>query len=79
MSSPNSTRPKNLPAGTVTVSVLMPGYNESEVIRETYRRVRAACVSTGLPFELVFVNDGSKDNTWHRLGEISRADPCVSR
>lgn len=44
-------------------SVVIPCYNEEEVIMESYRRISAVMLSMGEPYELIFVNDGSKDTT----------------
>ena len=52
-------------------------YNEEEVARETYRRLKAVMDSLGEPYELVFVNDGSRDATLAILKEIAAADPSV--
>jgi hypothetical protein len=47
------------------LSVVVPCYNEEAVIRELYRRVSAVCRTlVGESYELVLVNDGSRDETW---------------
>ena len=48
---------------TPWLSVVMPCYNEGEVIAETHKRVTAVCQAVGKPYELIVVNDGSKDDT----------------
>jgi dolichol-phosphate mannosyltransferase len=45
------------------VSVVIPTYNEAAVISETLRRAAAALKSTGEPYELLVVDDGSPDET----------------
>jgi polyisoprenyl-phosphate glycosyltransferase len=55
--------------------VVLPCYNESEVIVETHRRVSAVCQSIGRPYELIVVNDGSTDNTRAKLAVLSQSDP----
>lgn len=42
-------------------SIVVPFYNEQECIGETYRRLTAVMDVTGERYELVFVNDGSRD------------------
>ncbi|HUW27539.1 MAG TPA: glycosyltransferase family 2 protein [Sulfuriferula sp.] len=60
------------------LSVVIPCYNEEEGVHELHRRVSAVCqASIGDSYELVLVNDGSRDATWKIMGEISRADKHV--
>lgn len=60
------------------LSVVVPCYNEEEGVHELHRRVSAVChACIGDSYELVLVNDGSKDATWKIMGEISRADKQV--
>ena len=54
--------------------MVLPCYNESEVIVETHRRVSAVCRAVGKPYELIAVNDGSTDDTRLKLLELSKAD-----
>jgi len=58
-------------------SVVIPVYNEEEVIKETYKRLTAVMVSMGEPYELVFVNDGSRDKTAEIIGGFCAKDPSV--
>ena len=44
-------------------SIVVPLYNEEEVIAETYKRLTAVMDQADGPYELIFVNDGSRDNT----------------
>ncbi len=60
------------------VSFLLPCYNESQVLSETYRRVKAVADSLGKTYEIVFVNDGSTDATLGCLLELSRRDPSLT-
>lgn len=56
----------------VFLSVVIPMYNEEEVIEATYGRLTEALKPIGETYELVFVNDGSRDSTAkivRRLGE----------
>jgi polyisoprenyl-phosphate glycosyltransferase len=59
------------------LSVVAPCYNESEVIDEFYRRTTIACKALNCTYELVFVNDGSKDDTWEKMLALARADVHV--
>lgn len=60
------------------LSVVVPCYNEEEGMHELHRRVSAVCQKyIGDSYELVLVNDGSKDATWKIMGEISGLDKHV--
>jgi len=60
------------------VSVVVPCFNEEDVIGETYRRLTAVlCGSGQARFELIFVNDGSRDRTLELLRGIQAGDPSV--
>ncbi|MDR0326258.1 MAG: glycosyltransferase family 2 protein [Oscillospiraceae bacterium] len=60
---------------SVTVSVVVPLYNEEEVIHESYRRLKEVMDGTGEGYELIFVNDGSRDQTWAMACALAEADP----
>lgn len=59
------------------LSVIVPLYNEEESIPLLYEKIRNACDSLGLPYEMVFVDDGSRDRTFAILEEIHRQDGRV--
>jgi polyisoprenyl-phosphate glycosyltransferase len=59
------------------VSVVIPCFDEIEVIGETYRRITEVCRIYGTDYEIVFVNDGSTDGTWGAIEAISKKDPQV--
>jgi glycosyltransferase involved in cell wall biosynthesis len=50
---------------TCDISVVIPVYNEEENLAELYRRLRTVLEETlKVSYEIVFVDDGSKDNSW---------------
>jgi glycosyltransferase involved in cell wall biosynthesis len=61
----------------VKYSIVVPVYNEEEVIHETYRRLTEVMRSTKEAYELLFVNDGSRDQTAEIIKEYSEQDPAV--
>lgn len=61
----------------VRYSIIVPVYNEEEVIMETYRRLTKVMDSTGEPYEILFVNDGSRDQTFQLAEEICKGDPRI--
>lgn len=63
--------------GEVKYSVIIPAYNEEEVIEESYRRLKKVMDSTGETYELIFVNDGSRDGTAEKLRNLVAVDGNV--
>ena len=58
-------------------SIVVPCYNEEEVIRETHRRLSDVMQGMGEPYEILYVNDGSRDKTLPILRELAAADPAA--
>lgn len=58
------------------ISIILPSYNEQDNIPKTYRTISQILNEADIPFELVFVDDGSKDLTYSRIQEltVSHAD-----
>ncbi|RED56754.1 glycosyltransferase family 2 protein [Cohnella lupini] len=59
------------------LSVVVPMYNEEEVIEVTYRRLKAVLDQLGETYEIVFVNDGSRDRTADIVRRLCAADRSV--
>ncbi len=59
----------------IEISVVVPCYNEEEVLEELHRRLVAVCGQLALPYELVLVDDGSRDRTWSYMCELAEVDP----
>ncbi len=47
----------------MSLSVVIPAYNEEGAVRSTIEDVRNALVPTGIPYEIIVIDDGSDDNT----------------
>jgi dolichol-phosphate mannosyltransferase len=60
-----------------SLSVVIPCYNEQEVLPEMYRRLTAACAAAVPSYEVVLVNDGSSDGTWPMMLDLAARDPHV--
>jgi len=59
------------------LSVVVPMYNEEEVIEVTYRRLKAVLDKLGETYEIVFVNDGSRDRTSDIVRTLCAEDRSV--
>lgn len=58
----------------VVCSVIVPMYNEEAVIPETYRRLNQVMENFGESYEIIFINDGSRDKTGGMLSELCKGD-----
>ncbi len=61
----------------IKYSIVVPAYNEENGLRLFYEAVTPAFSSTGEEYELIFVNDGSRDATKRILDELCREDSRV--
>jgi glycosyltransferase involved in cell wall biosynthesis len=61
----------------MTVSVVVPLYNEQENVRELHARLKAVMESIGREYEIIFVDDGSTDRTLPLLKEIQSGERNV--
>jgi len=61
----------------ITYSIIAPIYNELENIPELYRRVSHVMDSTGEPWELILVDDGSTDGSSEAIRKLVKEDECV--
>ena len=64
-------------ATEIIYSVVVPVYNEKLVIKECYKRLKKVMDSTKERYEIIFINDGSKDNTLEIGENISNLDPNI--
>jgi len=58
-------------------SIVVPFHNEEENVTKLYDRVKGVMEQVGSSFELVFVDDGSRDRTYRLLEEIAAVDSRV--
>ena len=67
-----------------TLYIVVPCYNEEEVLPETSKRLKAKVEALkgagkiGADSRILFVNDGSRDRTWEMISELHKADPVFS-
>lgn len=67
-------QPSAIPA---LLSIVVPVFNEEGNLHNLYNQVTAVLEQNNVPFEFVFVDDGSRDGTWKIIQELSAADPRV--
>jgi undecaprenyl-phosphate 4-deoxy-4-formamido-L-arabinose transferase len=59
------------------LSVVVPVFEEEETIAELHRRATASLEGLGRPYELIFVDDGSRDGTWAEIERLRAADERI--
>ena len=59
------------------LSVIIPCYNEEAVLRTTHERLTSVLSGMDVPYELIFIDDGSRDNTTQILTELQLFDPHI--
>jgi undecaprenyl-phosphate 4-deoxy-4-formamido-L-arabinose transferase len=60
-----------------SISVVVPVYNSELILRELVKRLEPVLTGVAREYELVLVNDGSRDQSWRIIQELSRAHPWV--
>ena len=62
----------------VDVSVVIPYLDESESLPELYKQITQSLSSTNWSYELIFVDDGSRDSSWDIINSFRKTDDRVS-
>ncbi len=57
------------------LSVVIPVYNEEESVKLLYEAVTKALLDLNRPYEIILVDDGSKDKTYMNALSLAQADP----
>lgn len=60
------------------LSVILPAYNEEKMIQKASETIDAILTKQKIPYEIVFVNDGSKDRTWEEIERAAEKNPNVT-
>lgn len=60
------------------LSVVIPAYNEEKMIAKTAETIGKILEKARISYELVFVDDGSKDGTWEQIETTSRSDSHIT-
>lgn len=56
----------------IEYSIIIPVYNEEKVIKEAYKQITKVLAETGKQSEIIFIDDGSSDNTQNLLKNIAK-------
>jgi len=59
------------------LSLVIPVFNEQEVLKDSFTRMDAAMQRTGYEYEIIYVNDGSRDHTLDQLRDLAKDHPQV--
>lgn len=63
--------------GGVDLSIVAPVYNEEDNVVPLWHEIREAIEPTGMSFEVIFIDDGSRDQSAARIGELCKTDERV--
>ena len=66
-----------MPRSKDVLSVVIPAYNEEKNLPRVVAELQDALRPAGIPYELILVNDNSKDGTATVIAESMRADPHI--
>lgn len=59
------------------ISVVIPLYNEAESLPELEAWIRRVMEEHGFSYEIIFINDGSTDDSWRIIQELREKNPHV--
>ncbi|XOV91483.1 MAG: glycosyltransferase family 2 protein [Bacteroidota bacterium] len=59
----------------VKVSIVVPVFNEDESIPELFEWIQKIAKQHKISYEVIFIDDGSKDNSWSVISEIAKKNP----
>lgn len=61
----------------MNISIVIPLLNEEESLNELYRWIATVMQANDLSYELIFIDDGSTDNSWKLIERLAKEDPVV--
>ncbi len=59
------------------LSIVVPIFNEEESIHVLFQSIYSSCEAIGKPYEIIFIDDGSSDQTPAFLAQLHEEFPCV--
>ena len=60
-----------------SISVIIPVYNSEQTLVALHKRLNSVCTKLAGEFEIIFVNDGSTDNSWEEIKNLEEKNPSV--
>ena len=61
----------------INVSIVIPLFNESESLPELHRWIQGVMQAHSLSYEVIFIDDGSKDGSWNIIEDLKTIDEQV--
>lgn len=63
--------------GKINLSIVIPLYNEKESLAELTGRIVKVMLQNNFSYEILYIDDGSKDDSWDEIETLSRNNPLV--
>jgi len=60
------------------LSVIVPLYNEEESLQELAEWIGKVCTGSGLSYEIIFIDDGSSDNSWQLVSSLAESNNNIT-
>lgn len=60
------------------ISIIVPVLNEAPSLQQLYQEITTTCDGENIPVEIVFIDDGSTDESWQVISDLSAQDERVS-
>ena len=61
----------------MNISVVIPLLNEQDSLKELYDWIAKVMQSNRFSYEIIFIDDGSTDNSWETINKLSSKDKQV--
>lgn len=62
---------------STAISIVVPVFNEQDSLRELCEQIGAAAAGIAADYELIFVDDGSRDRSWETITTLAESDPRI--
>lgn len=59
------------------LSIILPSYNEAQMIAKAASVIGLILSDANIPYEIIFVDDGSSDDTWNTIASVCEHDECI--